>query len=395
MLNHHDTQHMPPATASRRIVIVGAGIGGLAAAVALTRAGHDVHVFERNADVEGEGGALTIWPNALTALGRIGLAGAVASLGNELRSLVITSRQGRVLTRFDVEAAARDYGYPMIAIRRADLLRALVEAFGRNRIHLGAACAGLTQDSGAVRARFADGREVQADVLIGADGTGSAVRKHLCSRAALRYAGYRVYSGVTPAGAEVIDLHEFRETWGRGLRFAVMSLSNDEVFWGAYRNGPAREPDDPGARQGELARAFDGWGDETRRLIRESRGPIVRKDAVTLTPLSAWSHGRVTLLGDAAHAMTPNAGQGACQAIEDAVILARSLAEDADVERALRRYETLRRCRTRRVSAAAERYGRLVQNAHPLVCASRDAAARAVPSGLHAWQMAWSMRFPE
>ncbi len=230
------------------------------------------------------------------------------------------------------------------------------------------------QDGEGVRATFSNGEESQADLLIGADGIHSRVREQLTGKLALRYSGYTAWRGIAPTPDKAF---QSGETWGKGRRFGLVPLSGEKVYWFATDNRPEGETDDPARRQAELLELFAGWHYPVPELIGTTpRGDILRNDIFDLPPLKKWSVGRVTLLGDAAHAMTPNLGQGACQAIEDAVTLAGCLTRFEEVSEALARYEALRRPRTARITRQARQVGEIGQWGHPAAVWLRQHFAR-------------------
>ncbi len=359
------------------IVVVGAGIGGLAAAAALRRVGRPVVVLERADAMREIGAALSLGVNAMTALRSLGLADAVRRAGAPVSVVEIRDREGRSLCRVDTADLARRRGVPIVLVHRADLQRVLAEAAGSDVVRLGADCADVRPDEAGVTVRLADGAEIRGAGVVGADGIRSAVRRALGDRTEPRYAGYTCWRGVAPwAVPEGVGV----EVWGRARRFGFAPLPGGRTYWYATRNAPQDEAE-RGVRKDEVLAEFDGWHAPVRDLIEATdAGVLLRHDILDRPPSRAWGRGRVTLLGDAAHAMTPNLGQGACQAIEDAVVLARSLAATGDVAAAFRAYEAARMPRTAAIVRESWRVGRAGQLGGRVPCALRDLAMRCTPS---------------
>jgi 2-polyprenyl-6-methoxyphenol hydroxylase-like FAD-dependent oxidoreductase len=370
---------------TRSIAVVGAGIGGLAAALALRRAGFHVQVHERADVLSAAGAGLTLQPNGIAALRQLGLerverAGAVLRVGGLLRwdGLPLS-----VLPRERGAALLERAGAPVVGIHRATLQDLLLDALGRDAVQLARDCTGYQSKGAGVRIHFADGSQTECDALVGADGLGSAVRSRLVGDGAPVYAGYTSWRGVAPDLCGLAP--DFAaEMWGRGLRFGGCAIDAGRFYWFAVANAPAgeREPDGPQRKQGLLAR-FAGWGSRVPTLIASTpEDAILRTDISDRPPLARWGEGAVTLLGDAAHAMTPNLGQGACQALEDACVLGRELSRASSLEAGLRAYETARIPRANAVVVAARRLGAVAQWQHPAACALRDTLFRAMPLAL-------------
>jgi len=358
-----------------KIAIAGAGIGGLTLAAALRRRGHDVAVLERAARLGAVGAGISVQANAMTALARIDLAAAVAAEGTPIGEAAILDPRGRPLgPPLDLAALAAELGQASIAIHRARLHQVLHAAAGE--VTTGAEVTGFDDRGDRVVVRHAAG-EVEAELLVGADGLRSAVRAQLLGDEAPRYAGYTTWRGVTPAGA-VEPPARATETWGRGLRFGVVPIGHGEVYWFAV------ETTAPGGRDGdvaaELAARFGGWHAPIPEVLAGTPADrILRTDVHDRAPVATWWRGRVVLLGDAAHPMTPNYGQGACQAIEDAIVLDRCLADAADVAAALAAYQAARVERANQIVRGAGRLGRVGQWRGPVACAARNLLMRATP----------------
>lgn len=363
---------------NQTILITGGGIGGLTLAVALRRAGLPVRVFERAATLRPVGAGITMQTNALLAFRRIGLDTAVAAAGHAMQRGAILDWRGRTLGAMHVREMAEELGAPMIAIHRGRLQEVLLEALGPEPLTPGSKVVGFREESDGVVARLSDGSEVPGGLLVGADGLRSTVRAQLLGDGEPRYAGYTSWRGVceVPTAA---DPSSTTESWGRGLRFGIVPIGQERTYWFATANAPAGGIDAPDAH-GELLPRFSHWHAPVRELIEKTpASSIFRTDIHDRPLLQRWARGRVVLLGDAAHPMTPNLGQGGGQAVEDAVVLARCLAEEAQVPQALARYQALRIPRANSFVSQSRRMGVVGQWENPLACWVRDRLFQAVP----------------
>lgn len=365
-------------------MIAGAGIGGLTAAIALKRAGHRVRVLERASSIKPVGAGLTVQINAVRALETLGLADAVKRAGRELTVMDVRAADGRLLQRADVAAMTARFGGSQVAIHRAALHEVLLREAG-DVVTLGAGVTGFREVGGAVEATLSDGGAVSGDLLVGADGIHSAVRAALHGESPPRYSGYTSWRGVCPDGSLVSD---GCEAWGRGRRFGYVPIA-EGVYWFAVDDRPEGERD-AGDVKAALRGMFAGWHRPIPSLIDATPAEaILRTDIHDRDPITGWGRGRVTLLGDAAHPMTPNLGQGACQAIEDGVVLARAVQRHGVTAEALRRYERAREAHTARVVMEARRFGVVGQASNPLLVRLRDLVVRATPPSLAVKSLAW------
>jgi 2-polyprenyl-6-methoxyphenol hydroxylase-like FAD-dependent oxidoreductase len=354
-----------------RSVVVGAGIGGLATAIALERAGVEPIVIERAPELQEVGFGLVVSANAVTALRALGLYDGVAARGTRVSRAEIRNPQGDLLTRIDYEAL----GWETYGILRSELQRVMLDAVPADRLRLATTCIGATEEG---RALVDDGGAVAADVVIGADGIRSAVRRSLFGEEPLRYGGHRAWR----AGIRFEDEHigeRFVEVWGVGGGFGFGPAGPGRVYWYCFEAVPegTTAPDRP--REAFLRR-YGSWFDPIPALI-EATDPGALESTFTYDrrPSRTWGRGRVTLLGDAAHPMKPNIGQGAAQALEDAVVLGSCLAGTVDPEGALRAYERRRVRRANRVVRASRQAGRAAEVRSPLGARARDALMKALP----------------
>jgi len=296
------------------VSMIGGGIGGLAAASALQRAGTRVTVFERNHELREVGAGLTLWANAVQVLQELGLASEIAAVSAPLTHFECWSWRGKRLGSMPLDRIEKAMGAPNIGIHRADLLRLLVGTLAPGTVQLDAHCVGFTQEEGGVTSHTASGQHHHADVLVGADGLHSVIGAQLLGPRPPRYSGYTCWRGVAPFEDAQVSPGISSETWGRGLRFGMLPIGNGRVFWYATHNCPAGGQDRAGERKPLLHRLFHHWRAPIEQLIEATdEAVILRNDILDRRPVRHWGSGHVTLLGDAAHPPTPNLGQGACQ----------------------------------------------------------------------------------
>lgn len=375
-----------------RAVIIGAGIGGLATAIALRKVGWDAAVYESEADVREAGAGLLVGANAMQALRRLGVAPAVAASTHALTSLDILAEDGTRLSRTPSRTPSRpvsDDGIPdNVTILRTDLLAALADAAGRDIIHTRKRATGIEAAGDSVHVHFADGTTDAAAIVIAADGIHSAIRRQLLPHVHPRYAGYTCWRGVIAADASwQFDRTIATETWGAGARFGIAPLANDKIYWYACLNAREHDAKHAAATAETLLQYFGQFHEPIPTILQHSAGePIVWRDIAYVPPLRRFAFGRVALLGDAAHATTPNLGQGAAQALEDAIVLAAALRDDADVPTALQQYERARVPRTARVTAMSNRIGKVAQWQRPALVAMRNWLLSRAPAQVTAAQ---------
>jgi 2-polyprenyl-6-methoxyphenol hydroxylase-like FAD-dependent oxidoreductase len=352
-----------------RVIVVGGGIAGLSAAIGLRRSGHEVIVLERAPRIDPIGAGLTLFGNAMSALDRLGMRDTVAAQGAPAKRSAILTWEGRELAQ-----VPRDLLEGTIAIHRADLQRELAAAAGE--VRLGAEITAVEQHDDGVVARGADGSEERGDLLVGADGLSSVIRSAIAD-VRPRYAGYTAWRGVSPVPVEPGRL---TESWGVGERFGLVDIGGGRTYWFATKNAPEGERDEPEGKKAEMLRRFSAWHEPIAAIVDSAdEGAILRNDVYYLEPLPRWSEGRVVLVGDAAHATTPGVGQGAAQAIEDAVVLADRLAPSGDLATALGEYEAIRRPRAEAVLKLSRRTDKAAQLASPLGWRFRNAIVRRLP----------------
>lgn len=324
------------------VLISGAGIAGLCVALALKQRGHTVHIYERAKTPSGMGAGISLWPNAIKALDQLGVGGVVRSSGTVNFSGGIFSATGRLLIANDTATNDTRYGAPTVIIHRAVLSDILLNALSQQP-HYNTTVTHYTQDQQGVTVYLSNNTTVHGDLLIGADGINSVIRQLWFPHITPRYAGYTAWRGVC-----YFDHSRVGSRWGEwlgaGQRFGITPLNNDAIYWYATRTQPANQLIAINDRQGHLLRIFAEWGVQVPAIIAATASAaIMQHDIYDLPALPYWVDNRVALLGDAAHAMTPNLGQGGCQAIEDAVVLAKAVTTLNDVPVGLQTYQLARK----------------------------------------------------
>jgi 2-polyprenyl-6-methoxyphenol hydroxylase-like FAD-dependent oxidoreductase len=288
-----------------------------------------------------------------------------------------------MLADIPLGALGRRLGAPIVGIHRADLLAVLARCVAPADVYLSARFVSFEQDAHGVTAHFADGRRERGDLLIGADGIHSCVRA-LVLGDPQRYCGY-----VGWRGAARLDVPGFPPglsiwSYGRGAQFGLIPIGGGRVFWFGTASMPEAEIAQLGPHRQELSARFHDWHVPIPDLLGVlDEAAVVRTPIYDRPPVSRWGTGRVTLLGDAAHATTPTLGQGACLAIESALVLAGYLGRGGTVDTALRCYERDRQRRTARIIRQSWNMGRQIQWRHPLACWLRDRVIRLMPLALH------------
>ncbi|MBA3652600.1 MAG: FAD-dependent monooxygenase [Actinobacteria bacterium] len=364
------------------ILIAGGGIGGLCAAIGLQAKGRQVVVLERREELREVGAGLTLFPNALAALDRLGVGAAVRALSVPVGDGGVRSPSGRWLLRQSADRVTASLGEPVVCVHRAELLSVLAKAADRSDVRLGAEVAAYRQDDRGVTVETSDGETLEGGALVGADGVHSVVARTMHPGMSSAYTGCTAWRAITDLPSSLASGHLGFETWGVGGAFGIVPVGEQRVYWFATANRPEAERA-VGREYDEVLRRFGAWHEPIGAVL-EATDPtgIIRQDMYDRAPLSSWTAGRVCVLGDAAHPMRPNLGQGACQAIEDSVALSDCVGTFDNVIDALRAYEQRRRRSANRVAALSRSAGRVVQLRRPLACHIRNTALRMIPSSL-------------
>jgi 2-polyprenyl-6-methoxyphenol hydroxylase-like FAD-dependent oxidoreductase len=354
-----------------QIAIIGGGIGGLTAALALRQAGYEPEVFEQAPALLDVGAAIAIWPNAMRVLDRLQVGDQIREQAGVMEEIRWLDQHGRLINRVRIVTSSA----PAVALHRADLQHILQRSLPEQSLHLGHTLINQQEQGDQIIAKFANGDSIDAEFLIGADGIHSRVRAQFLNDGDPVYRGYTVWRGIAPhvpdalPGATAIEVH------GRGQRFGIGPVGRGRAGWWATVNNDHSTDD--------LLALFAGWYSPVLELIESTpRASILKTEAFDRLPVRKWGTGRMTLLGDAIHPTTPNLGQGGCLAMEDAMILARCFERYGAKEEALRQYERRRFKRTTAVSRYSRYYGRVGQWENVWARGVRRTALALVPQAL-------------
>ncbi|WP_422769587.1 FAD-dependent oxidoreductase [Plantactinospora sp. WMMC1484] len=363
-----------------KAVIIGAGVSGTLTAVGLARAGHDVEIYERAPQLRDGGNGVMVWHNGTGIMKDLGLR--LDGLGQRIDAADVWSYDGRPLMRTDMAEIADELGTPGLGVMRGQVMERAVEALPPGVLRFGRKCVRIEEVGSGVVAHFDDGTTANGDVLVGADGYRSVVRRHLVGDVLPRAMGLASWHGTTQVPIRLGSEHVVPTYYGRVGLCTIHPVGQGLIHWafevpwtGALRHIPAgaetadaAEGPVAGSRLAALRKGFGDWAPPVRELL-----DALTEDDIAVAPhllhrvAGQWGRGRVTLVGDAAHVVPPRIGMGVNQALEDAWVLSRTTAAADDPALALRRYEQIRRPRAKRIHSTA----RMMQRANPLLLALR------------------------
>lgn len=328
------------------VVIIGAGMGGLTTGIALKKFGHQVRIYEQTEKILPVGAAISLWSNGVKCLNYLGLTEKIAQLGGQMDDLAyVDGLTGDVMTQFSLSPLIEEVGQRPYPVARADLQNMLMEEFGRDQIYLGKKMVSLEDKADFVEVHFADGSSTQADLVIGADGTHSLTRTYvLGQQVQRRYAGYVNWNGLVEISEDLAPAQQWTTYVGEGKRASLMPVADGKFYFFLDVPLPVGLENNRDEYKKLLKQYFSDWCLPVQQLIeRLDPQKTNRVEIHDIEPFTQFYKGRVVILGDAAHSTTPDIGQGGCQAMEDAIYLARSLQINTlGIEDALRRYQNKR-----------------------------------------------------
>ncbi|WP_246206735.1 FAD-dependent monooxygenase [Virgibacillus ihumii] len=364
------------------IAIVGGGIGGLALAAGLRKIGMDVHVFEQARSFKPLGAGLGLGSNAMLALDRMGIAEDVVKAGMPLKEQQFLNGDLKVMNKIDFSLLKKKFDEETITIHRAHLHEALFRAVDGSNFHFDKQVIDFEQYDDSVALTFQDNTKHNFDYVVAADGIHSIFRQNLMPSSVPRYAGYTCWRGIAKNKGDV-PLHISSEAWSKQGRFGWAPLHNGDVYWFACVNAVENDEHYASLNKNETASLFSHFSPVVARLISESEDAyFLHHDLYDIKPLESFVYDRVILLGDAAHTTTPNMGQGAGQAIEDAYELMLAIDNESSMTAALSRYDTKRVKKANKVIKLSRQIGWAAQWQNPLLIGFRNTVFPLIPKSL-------------
>lgn len=365
---------------SKTILVIGGGIAGLCAAITLQQIGMKVKVYERSTEPSVAGAGIIIAPNALEALNPYRISEEIIRQGHPSDGFYILSNRGQLITQLAVPT-----GYSSLySIHRKDLHNILLSALPPNTVEWGKQFLQLEQKDNHVRVEFSDGSQAVGDLVVAADGIHSNIRKQFFKKDIYRYAGYTCWRGVVSVDGLPGLSHRFIETWGTRGRFGIVPLPKNIVYWYALINARQSDLSIANFSTKDLHRLFQDYHEPIPSLLLKTTShDIIHRDIVDIAPMERFYSDRVVFIGDAAHAITPNMGQGACQAIEDARILAECLRIQSNYQEAFADYDSRRRKRIEHISKQSWKAGKIAQSESFLFTSIRNQLMKHAPKRIY------------
>jgi len=368
------------------VSIIGAGIAGLTTAIALEKIGIKATIFESTRTIKAVGAGLVLAGNAIKAFQRLGIADEVIKLGLLLPSFTIYDQKGKSISKIDSKVINEQYGVGNFTIHRAELHKFLLSKIDSDRIHTNKQAVHIENTDNSVIVTFQDGSIHQTDVLILADGIHSKIRKQLLPGTEPRYSGYTCWRAVIDNSN--LNLTETSETWSTVGRFGIVPLADNKIYWFACINAPQNDNTIRQFKVAELQNHFKSFHEPIPSILQHTKDEsLIWNDIIDLKPINQYAFDKVVIIGDAGHAMTPNMGQGACQAIEDAVILADELNSNSDVKIAFKQFEKRRVKRVHYIVNTSWTIGKLAQTENKLLASVRNFVFKNIPGSVNERQL--------
>ncbi|WP_350305817.1 FAD-dependent monooxygenase [Photorhabdus viridis] len=363
-----------------KVIIIGAGIGGLTTAVALQHIGCTVEIYEQAPELRTSGSGLSVMSNASVALGALGINLNLEHFGAPVETFEIRTASDRLLRRLPVTEVSAENGAASVCISRKALQQALLQQLPDIEVKVSARAVEINQSATGISVKFTDGREAQGDILIGADGIYSTVRTLMHGSEPIRTADYICWLAITRYQHQQITPGYIVHYWGAGKRIGLIDIGGGEIYWWGTANMKDKQARTWQGSNQDVAGFYQGWPNIVSDIILKTPSTdIIAVPAQDRHFSPHWGKGRITLLGDAAHPMLASLGQGAGMAMEDAAVLAHAIIQKADPIAALRFYEKTRIPRAEMMVNASRSMSDIEQEARFFPRLKRDLSMRLAP----------------
>jgi 2-polyprenyl-6-methoxyphenol hydroxylase-like FAD-dependent oxidoreductase len=366
----------------KNITILGAGIAGLSTAIALKNAGIDTMVFEASPEIKAVGAGLGLGANAIKAFRVLGIDEEVMNAGRFLPAFTLYNEKGKQLAKTDSVSVSKKYGLDNFTIHRADLHALLLSKINPGCIQTNKRVERIEQNENNIILHFQDGTLHETDYLIGAEGIHSVVRKYVLPDCKPRYAGYTCWRAIIDNSN--LQLNECSETWGSKGRFGIVPLAENKIYWFACVNTVANNSAMKNYNVENLLKQFAGYHHPVEAILKATKNEnMIWADINDIKPINRYAFNNILLIGDAAHATTPNLGQGACQAVEDAVILAAEIKNNRGITTAFKKFEQRRLKRTHWIVNTSWCIGKIAQMEHKQLIKIRNFILKNIPGSIN------------
>lgn len=339
--------------------IIGGGIAGLTTAATFEKLNIEYHLFERSAEFRDVGAGIWLAPNAMQVIKWLGLDDRMLEEGNELTQFGLASDNLHFISKPNLDIVKNKFGYSTVAIHRARLQKVLLESIPKNKISLGHSFKNFQVHGETCLSSFENGFQHSSKFLIGADGINSKLRQQIFPKAKIRFANQICWRGISTLDIPDEFKHAGYELWGHGIRFGFSPISDNEVYWFAVDTGKKLLGSESCDKQ-MLLEKYKNFHPFVKQIIQQTaQDRIILKDIEDLEIIPKWYNENVLLIGDAAHATTPNMGQGGCQGIEDAYYLGQFLVQEKDPPEAFKMFQKFRKNKVHQIVNGSYRLGKI------------------------------------
>ena len=362
------------------IDIIGAGIGGLTTAIALEQKGIKTRIFEQTEQIKKVGAGIILANNAMQVYEKLGLRQIIEEHGNPISSMNITKSSLKPLSKIDLSYFEQKHNTKNIAIHRGTLQQILIDKLKSTKINFSHKLTSIVEITNGYSLEFENGERIQSSTVLGADGLNSVVRQNLFPNNSIRNANQICWRGITEYELPIKFRNELNEAWGKSERFGFVQISENKVYWYALK---AFKKNKDEFSINDLEKYFSDYHSIIQDIIKSTKKEQINTAEISdLKPTNIWFKENVCLLGDSVHATTPNMGQGACQAIEDAFVLSECL-DKYDIDYAFSEYQKLRLPKAHRVVKASWMVGKMAHLKNPMLIGLRNQVLRLTPPSIN------------